>query len=636
MLLSIQHINKSFGDKDILKDVSFHLEERDKCALVGPNGAGKSTLMKIIASEIQADSGIVSLSGNAKMAYLSQLETVDGNRSIYEEVLSIRQDILDMEKELRDLENMMKGLSGEELMAAMKRYSALQQRYEDENGYAVESETRGVLKGLGFSEEDFNRAAGELSGGQKTRLAIARILIKKPELILLDEPTNHLDLDSISWLEGYLKNYPGAVLVVAHDRYFLDKVVNKVVSLSGGKSRMFSGNYTVYAEAAAELRKAEIKAWEKEQAEIKHQEAVIQKLKQFNREKSIKRAESREKLLSKMERMEKPENDLSGMGLSLKPNIMSGKDVLSVEGLSKAFPGLTLFKDLSFQLQRGEKVAIIGDNGTGKTTLLKIINNMEAADDGSYHLGVNVHIGYYDQEHQNLHPDKTLFDEISDAYPDLTETRIRNVLASFLFMGDSVFKEVRDLSGGERGRLSLAKLMLSKANFLLLDEPTNHLDMDSREILEEAVAGYEGTCLYVSHDRYFINRTAGRILHLNNGTLTPYIGNYDDFLSHRDEREGETGEVVSGAAADSAAETSRADWQRQKALLAKQRKKENDIKKLENRIEANEERLKEIEAELSMEEVAVDPVKCASLVDEQEKLNTENEALMEKWEELNS
>ncbi|MBO6148241.1 MAG: ABC-F type ribosomal protection protein [Lachnospiraceae bacterium] len=636
MLLSIQHINKSFGDKDILKDVSFHLEERDKCALVGPNGAGKSTLMKIIASELQADSGTVSLSGNAKMAYLSQLETVDGDRSIYEEVLSIRQDILDMEKELRDLENMMKGLSGEELMGAMKRYSALQQRYEDENGYAVESETRGVLKGLGFSEEDFNRAAGELSGGQKTRLAIARILIKKPELILLDEPTNHLDLDSISWLEGYLKNYPGAVLVVAHDRYFLDKVVNKVVSLSSGKSRMFSGNYTVYAEAAAELRKAEIKAWEKEQAEIKHQEAVIQKLKQFNREKSIKRAESREKLLSKMERMEKPENDLSGMGLSLKPNIMSGKDVLSVEGLSKAFPGLTLFKDLSFQLQRGEKVAIIGDNGTGKTTLLKIINNMEAADDGSYHLGVNVHIGYYDQEHQNLHPDKTLFDEISDAYPDLTETRIRNVLAAFLFMGDSVFKEVKDLSGGERGRLSLAKIMLSKANFLLLDEPTNHLDMDSREILEEAVAGYEGTCLYVSHDRYFINRTAGRILHLNKGTLTPYIGNYDDFLSHRDEREGEKGEGAGAEAADGTTETSKADWQRQKALLAKQRKKENDIKKLENKIEANEERLKEIEAELSMEEVAVDPVKCASLVDEQEKLNTENEALMEKWEELNS
>lgn len=637
MILSCQGISKSFGEKVILEDASFHIEEREKAALIGNNGAGKTTLLRIIMNELHADSGQVVLMKDKQIGYLAQYQDVQGHRTVYEELLSTKQYIIDMEERMRSMELEMKHASGEELDRLMNSYTRLTHEFELENGYAYKSELMGVLNGLGFTEEDFNKQVATLSGGQKTRVALGKLLISKPDILLLDEPTNHLDMESIAWLETYLLNYPGAVFIVSHDRYFLDKVVTKVIEIETGHVRMYSGNYSAYAEKKAQLRDAQYKAYLNQQRDIKHQEAVIVKLKSFNREKSIKRAESREKMLNKIQRIEKPLEVQSQMRLSLEPRVVSGNDVLTVEELAKSFPQQKLFSNISFQIKRGERVALIGNNGTGKTTMLKILNGLLDADAGSFSLGAKVQIGYYDQEHHVLHAEKTIFQEISDTYPTLTETEIRNMLAAFLFTGDDVFKEISALSGGERGRVSLAKLMLSEANFLILDEPTNHLDIASKEILEEALNSYTGTVLYVSHDRYFINQTATRILDLTNQSVVNYIGDYDYYL----EKKEELTEKYAPSAAETATEAKeeapsegKLTWQQQKEEQARKRKQENELKKVEKRIEELETRDKEIDDTLVLPDVCTNVGRCAELSREKDKIQQELEELYEKWETL--
>ena len=639
MILSCQGISKSFGEKVILNDASFHIEEREKAALIGNNGAGKTTLLRIIMNEISADSGQVVLMKDKKIGYLAQYQDVSGHRTVYEELLTTKQYIIDMEDRMRAIEVQMKNASGEELDRLMNTYTRLTHEFELENGYAYKSELMGVLKGLGFTDEDFAKQVETLSGGQNTRVALGKLLISKPDILLLDEPTNHLDMESISWLETYLLNYPGAVFIVSHDRYFLDKVVTKVIEIDAAQVRMYSGNYSAYAEKKAQLRDAQYKAYLNQQRDIKHQEAVIVKLKSFNREKSIRRAESREKMLGKIQRIEKPTEVQSQMRLSLEPRVVSGNDVLTVEELSKSFPEQTLFTDISFQIKRGERVALIGNNGTGKTTMLKILNDLIPADSGTFSLGSKVQIGYYDQEHHVLHAEKTIFEEISDTYPTLTETEIRNMLAAFLFTGDDVFKVISSLSGGERGRVSLAKLMLSEANFLILDEPTNHLDIASKEILEEALNSYTGTVFYVSHDRYFINQTATRILELTNQAVVNYIGDYDYYLEKKEELtekyapvQQET--VTVQETAPATASEGKLTWQQQKEEQARKRKQEAELKKTEARIEELETRDKEIDETLVLPDVCTNVGRCAELSREKDKIQQELEELYEKWETL--
>ena len=634
MILSCNNINKSFGINEVLKDASFHLEEREKAALIGPNGAGKSTLLKIIVQEMAPDSGDVIIARGKSIGYLAQHQELTGGRTIYEELLEVKQYILDMEDKIRTMEQQMKSLSGRELDALLADYSRLTHQFELENGYACRSEVTGVLKGLGFTEEEFTKPVDTLSGGQKTRVALGRLLLSGPDIILLDEPTNHLYMDSIAWLETYLMNYKGAVFIVSHDRYFLDKVVTKIVEIDRGNVRMFQGNYSAYAQKKAMIREAEYKAWFNQQQEIKHQEEVITKLKSFNREKSIRRAESREKMLEKIDVLEKPVEENLEMKLTLTPRITSGNDVLTVTGLAKSFPQQELFSHVDFAVKRGERVAIIGANGTGKTTLLKIINGLLEADEGEILLGTKVQIGYYDQEHHVLDMNKTIFEEMSDTYPYLTNTEIRNVLAAFLFTGDDVFQPIHTLSGGERGRVSLAKLMLSEANFLILDEPTNHLDITSKEILEKALNSYTGTLLYVSHDRYFINQTATRILDLTNQAMVNYIGNYDYYLEKKEELTKiyapESGNVVP----EETVSSTKLDWKQKKEEQARQRKRENDLKKTEAEIEKLETRDREIDEEMNKPEIAVNVSECVRLSKEKAEIAEKLEVLYEKWEEL--
>ena len=633
MILACQKIEKAFGGKSVLNNVNFLINEGEKAAVIGINGAGKTTLFKIITGEYEADNGEVIFQKGSTYGYLSQVIDVSSHRSIYEEMLDAKKEIIEMEKKIRQLEKDISTLSGEALESAMESYSRLTDRFEKANGYAWKSEITGVLKGLGFDESQFATPIHTLSGGQKTRVALSRILLMHPDLILLDEPTNHLDMESIRWLETFLSNYRGAVLIVSHDRYFLDKVVDKVIEIERGTSQVFNGNYSAYAEKKKAQRDAQMKLYMNQQQEIHHQEEVITKLRSFNREKSIKRAESREKMLDKMTLVDKPMEISTDIHLKLSPSRVSGNDVLSVKGLSKAFPPQTLFTDISFEIKRGEHIAIIGDNGTGKTTLLKILNNVIQADSGSFTLGANVEIGYYDQEHHVLHMDKTIFEEISDDYPTQTNTQIRNMLAAFLFTGDDVFKLIGDLSGGERGRVSLAKLMLSNANFLILDEPTNHLDITSKEILERALNDYTGTILYVSHDRYFINQTATRILELTGNTFVNYIGNYDYYLEKKDLL---TPAVSTAASEDAPAQVSESklSWQEQKEEQARLRKRQNDLKKTEERIGVLETRNGKIDELMMQEEVYTNSVKCQELAKEKAANEAELEELYEKWEEL--
>ena len=584
--------------------------------------------------EMNADSGEVIISRGKSLGYLAQHQELSGDCTIYEELLEVKQYLLDMEEKIRTMEQDMKTVTGRELDTLLADYSRLTHQFELENGYSCRSEITGVLKGLGFTEEEFSKKVDTLSGGQKTRVALGRLLLSSPDIILLDEPTNHLDMESIAWLENYLTNYKGAVFIVSHDRYFLDKVVSKVVEIDHGNVRMFQGNYSAYAQKKAQIRDAEYKAWLNQQQEIKHQEEVIAKLKSFNREKSIRRAESREKMLDKMEVLDKPVEDNFEMKLTLTPRIISGNDVLTVTDLAKSFPGQPLFSHVDFSIQRGERVAIIGANGTGKTTILKILNGLLPPDEGSIELGSKVLIGYYDQEHHVLNMNKTIFEEISDEYPYLTNTEIRNVLAAFLFTGDDVFKPIHTLSGGERGRVSLAKLMLSEANFLILDEPTNHLDIVSKEILEQALNAYTGTVLYVSHDRYFINQTATRILDLTNQAMVNYIGNYDYYLEKKEELTLIYAPQATITATETSPSTAKADWKQQKEEQARLRKRENELKKTEQEIEKLEQRDKEIDEEMAQPEVSVNVAECIRLSKEKADIAQKLEILYEKWEEL--
>ena len=657
MILSCQNISKAFVENQVLKNVSFHIEDHEKAAIVGINGAGKTTLLRIIVGEMTPDDGQVVLARDKTLGYLAQNSTVDTSHTIYEELLSVKADLLRLEEKIRECENNMKHADGDALEDLMKQYTSLTHAFETGGGYLYRSELVGVLKGLGFTEDEFSKPVATLSGGQKTRVALGRLLLQNPDLIILDEPTNHLDMNSIAWLETYLLNYKGAVLIVSHDRYFLDRIAGKVIEIDQSKATTFMGNYSDYAVKKEQLRIAAWNAYMNQQREIKHQEEVIEKLKSFNREKSIKRAESREKMLDKIEVLEKPTEVNDTMDIRLEPNILSGNDVLTVNGLAKSFGSQTLFTDLNFDVKRGERVAIIGDNGTGKTTILKIINGLVEPDDGEIILGSRVHIGYYDQDHQVLHMEKTLFEEISDAYPGMSNTQIRSTLAAFLFTGDDVFKRIGDLSGGERGRVSLAKLMLSEANFLILDEPTNHLDITSKEILENALSHYGGTVLYVSHDRYFINKTATRILDLTGKRMMNYIGNYDYYLEKHEammnahfgtENVEPTGGIVgfgasktgaaaetSGKAAESSADAGgKLDWKAQKEEQARQRKRQNDLKKVEDEIHRLETRDGEIDGLLCDESVFSDVAKLMELNKEKEEIAGKLETLYEKWEEL--
>ena len=635
MILSCNNISKSFGTDIIIKSCSFNIEDHEKAAIVGINGAGKSTLLKIITGEEPADTGIVTLAKDKTLGYLAQQQDLQSDRSIYDELLSVKQYILDMESELRRIEAAMNSASGDELDALMNRYTNLNHEFEMNNGYAYKSEITGVLKGLGFTEEDFSLHVNTLSGGQKTRVSLGKLLLSKPDIIMLDEPTNHLDMESISWLENYLLNYNGAVLIVAHDRYFLDKIVSKVIEIDNGDCTVFSGNYTDYASKKAILRNMKLKEYLNQQRDIKHQEEVIAKLKQFNREKSIKRAESREKMLDKMEVVDKPVELNAKMNIQLEPSVVSGNDVLTVTDLTKSFDGNTLFNNINFDIKRGERVALIGNNGTGKTTILKLINGIIQPDSGSIYLGAKVAIGYYDQEHHVLDPDKTLFQEIQDAYPDLNNTQIRNTLAAFLFTDDDVFKYIRDLSGGERGRVSLAKLMLSNANLLILDEPTNHLDIVSKEILENALNSYTGTVLYVSHDRYFINATATRIIELTNQNIVNYIGNYDYYLEKRDILTTKTFPATTGSSsADTAVKDSKISWQQSREEQNRLKKRKNEIKRTEERISVVEERLSAIDAEYSDPSIGSNTARLTELHNESAGLQKELDELYEHWDSL--
>lgn len=640
MILSCHDIRKTFGEHVVIDGGSFQIEEHEKAALVGLNGAGKSTLLKMIVGDLPCDGGSVTLAKGRTLGYLSQHQELTSGNTIYEEVRTAKSDLIEMERQIRSIETELKDLEGRDLENRLNTYHNLTSAFERADGYSYESEITGVLKGLGFEESEFHKSVDTLSGGQKTRVALGKLLLTRPDILLLDEPTNHLDLNSITWLETFLLNYFGAVLIVSHDRYFLNRIVTKVIEIELGVLSVFTGNYSDYAEKKKMLREARLKEYLKQQQEIKHQEAVIEKLRSFNREKSIRRAESREKMLEKMQPISKPAEVHSEIHLKLEPALESGRDVLSVSHLSKSFPPHTLFTDVSFEIKRGEHVAVIGDNGTGKTTLLKILNQVIPADQGSFLLGANVKIGYYDQEHHVLHMDKTIFDEISDDYPSLTNTQIRKTLAAFLFTGDEVFKQIRALSGGERGRVSLAKLMLSEANFLILDEPTNHLDIASKEILENALNNYTGTVLYVSHDRYFINQTAGRILELTDGRFINYIGNYDYYLEKKEtmadfasaDRTARTDKQVPEDS--SAVSESKLNWQEQKEAQARERKRRNDLRKTEEEIMSLEERNEEIDGLMALEEIYTDPCRCQELASEKTEIASRLEKLYLLWEEL--
>lgn len=638
MILSCKDITKSYGTDIILKKINFNLEEHEKAAVVGVNGAGKTTLFKIITDNLSYDDGQLYIPKNTTIGYLEQNVDIRSEKTIYEEMLSVFESIFELEEKLHSMERKMSSLSDSEYSSFMEQYARLQHEFEESDGYSCKSRINGVLKGLGFTEEEYSQQVCTLSGGQKTRVFLGKLLLMKPDILLLDEPTNHLDIDSIQWLEDFLKSYSGACLIISHDRYFLDRTVSKIIDIENGKSSVYNGNYSFFIKQKDAVRAAQLKQYANQQREIRHQEEVIKTLRQFNREKSIKRAESREKALERMEKIERPENLPEKMHLRLTPQIQSGNDVLSVEDLSMSFGNNKLFSNVSFEIKRGEKVAIIGPNGIGKSTLFKIILNELKPDFGKVVLGVNVNPGYYDQEHHELDDKNTIFDEIHNAYPNMTNGEIRNVLASFVFTEDDVFKTIGTLSGGEKGRVSLAKIMLSKSNFLILDEPTNHLDMYSKEILENAINNYDGTVLYISHDRYFIDKTAERTLELSRDGITQYLGNYSYCMEKKAEkaRIEELSKENSKTPIQSVSvhSDSKTDWLAQKEEQAKARKKANDIKKTEDEIEKTENLIKSLDEKLFDPEISADSGKVKELYEEKVALEEKLEELYEKWEEI--
>lgn len=634
MILSCSNIKKSYGTDIILENISFTINEQEKVAIVGVNGAGKSTLFKIITSEISCDEGTVSFPKGVQIGYFSQDLQIDSDKTIYDELLTVFDNIISIEKEMSEIEHKMGDSENSELDSLMKRYSLLSSELEEKNGYEYKSRIRGVIKGLGFTENESETPITHLSGGQKTRIALGKLLLSSPDILLLDEPTNHLDIESIKWLEDFLKNYKNCVIIISHDRYFINKTTTKIIEIENKKSTMYNGNYSFYAEKKAINRQIELNHYITQQKEIKRQEEVIKKLRSFNREKSIKRAESREKALNKMELIDKPENLPDKIKITLKPKIESGYDVLSIIDLKKDFDDKNLFKNISFEIKKGEKVALIGPNGVGKTTLIKMILNKVEKTSGEIKLGANINIGYYDQEHQGISMEKTIFNEISDSFPKLTNFEIRNTLAAFVFTGDDVFKDISSLSGGEKGRVALAKIMLSNANFLILDEPTNHLDINSKEILEEALRNYEGTCLYISHDRYFINNTAEKIIDLTPCKAVIYNGNYDYYMEKKT--------LIKETPAPSSfleknlSSSGKSDWQKQKEETALKRKKENLMKKAEKQIEETEEKILLLDKLLEKEDVYTNAQKSREICEEKNNLEEKLLQIYSEWENLTS
>lgn len=576
MILSCNGIHKSFGVNDVLKNVSFLLEEKEKAAVVGVNGAGKTTLFKILTHEIAADGGTVALSKGAQLGYLAQLPPA-GETTVYNEMLKVFSRVTQLENSLRETEQRMSQTAGDELHALMAGYERATHEFERLGGYEYKSRIRGVLCGLGFSEEEFSRTMSTLSGGQKTRLALAGLLLRQPAVMLLDEPTNHLDLASIEWLEEFLAVYPGSALIISHDRYFLDRIVTKVIEIENGQSVLYYGNYTHYAQKKEKNCETDLKHYTDQQKEIKHQEAVIAKLRQFNREKAIKRAESREKMLERVERLEKPKT-LGKIKMRLRASTRSGFDVLTARDIGKSYDGREVFRDVGFEIKRSEKVALVGPNGIGKTTLFKILISDIPADKGGYVLGHNVIVGYYDQEHENLDESKTVFGELSGSCPQLTVAELRNALSAFMFTGDDVNKRISTLSGGERGRVALAKLMLAKSNLLLLDEPTNHLDIYSREILEDAISAYDGTVFYISHDRYFISRTADKIMELTASGAVTYAGGYEYYCEKRPSA------IPAVQATTAASSAGGNEYRRKKQKESERRRAQGKLERVENEI----------------------------------------------------
>lgn len=637
MVIHASNISKAFKGEYIIKDANLLVNENEKLAIVGANGAGKTTLLRMLAGELVPDSGSVAVSKQASIGFLHQINDIDSDLSMEEELYTVIRPILDMEEKLERIQEDMTRYTGEDLEKLYEDYTRLTHAYEMAEGYLARSRVSGILKGLGFSEEEFSRPIRKLSGGQKTRVFLGKLLLSHPDIILLDEPTNHLDLSSIEWLETYLLNYKGTVIIVSHDRYFLDRIVKRVVDVENALVHSYSGNYSAYSEKKEMLRRSALKAYLNQQEEIRRQEAVIEKLKSFNREKSVKRAQSRQKQLDKIDLLQKPQEERSDMKLFFDQEEESGKDVLRVENLAKSFGSVELFSDLHFEVKRGEHLAIIGDNGTGKTTILKLLNGLLEPDRGSISFGSKVRIAYFDQEHQVLHLEKTLFDEIQDSYPDLDNTRVRNVLAAFLFTGDEVFKKIRNLSGGERGRVSLAKLMLSRANLLILDEPTNHLDMLSKEILEAAIREFSGTLIYVSHDRYFINKTATRILELKDKSLLNYIGNYDYYLEKKADVEAAL-QIEKGKSTPSLPEegkkSTKEDWLASKEEAARAKKRKASIEKCEERIAALESDLSSVDAAFLDPAIQSDAVKLLELQRKREQTQDDLQLAYAEWEEL--
>jgi len=678
MILQVEHLSKSYDGKNILRDVSFHIEKNDKLAVTGINGSGKTTLLRLICGQELPDSGAVTIPKGIRVGYLPQNPHLHSDRTVYDEIMEVKSSLAVKEGELRELEKKMRLHAANEfaLNDIYERYDKISQEFESGGGYAIRSNVTGILKGLGFSEEEFSKKVSVLSGGQKTRLLLGKLLLDPPDILILDEPTNHLDIASVSWLESYLNSLKSTVILVSHDRYFLDHIVGKVLDIENSQARLFVGNYTAFSEKKAMLRKDAMKAWLSNQAQIRHQTEVIEKLRRFNREKSIRRAQSRQKALDKMEKLEKPFDVDDAMRLHFTPSRTSGNDVLYAENLSKSFDHNSLFRNVDLDVKRKEKLVIIGPNGTGKTTLLKILNSaavengisfQEAEsiqesivrpDTGQISFGTRVQVAYYDQEHQVLDPENTVFEEISDAYPQMNNTEIRNLLASFLFTGDDVFKLVGDLSGGERGRLSLAKLMLSKANLLLLDEPTNHLDITSKEILEEAIRKYEGTVICVSHDRYFINRIATRILELTDGSFVNYIGNYDYYLEKKADPDFDPSKSLSGSISpstapqfpkadntnaeklrsyiESEAQRKALSFEQQKELRTRKQRIKTNLQKVESDIQQLEQQQFETQELMSHPEIAVNSARLNELNQTAEAFAASLETLYNEWETLST